>query len=402
MRGRVALLAALACAALSAVAPTPALARPPALTARSAILVEASTGRVLFARQPNARRAIASTTKLMTVLLALEREPLGRVLVTPPYAASPAESQIGLAPGERLTVADLVRAALLPSANDAAQTLAVRVGGSLRHFVSLMNARARRLHLRRTHFDTPVGLDDPANFSTAHDLARLALALRRIPFARGTMDRPRAVLNSGAHRRVVVNRNDLVARVRWVNGVKTGHTLDAGYVLVGSGTRGAMTLVSVVLGTPSESARDSDTLALLRYGFAHFHLTAVVRPGAAVARVSVDGRPGQFVPLVASRGVRTVLGAGERPRVAVTAPAKVRGPLPARAVVGRAVVRRGGRVLARIPLLAGRAVPGPGFASTAGHVLATLGKVLVVVLVLAGLGAVALRRRARRRFASTA
>ncbi len=209
----------------------------PRVSAPAAILLEPTTGQAVYERHADQERAIASTTKIMTALLTLERRSPSSMITTPPYAAGGAESQIGLRAGEHMSVADLLTGLLLPSANDAANALAVRIGGTRAHFVTLMNRHARKLHLKRTHFSTPVGLDTPGNYSTARELAKMAIALRAQPFARKVMDEKRAVLRTGAHRRVVVNRNDLVARFPWINGVKTGHTLQAGYVLVGSARR---------------------------------------------------------------------------------------------------------------------------------------------------------------------
>lgn len=389
-RAAAALLAAGALAAPAGARAAP----PPRLSATASILVEASTGRVLTARRPDAERPIASTTKMMTVLLALEREPLRRVLVVPPYAIGPAESRVGLVTGERIRVADLVRAALLPSANDAAYALAVRAAGSRDAFVGLMNARARRLALAHTHFSTPVGLDAPGNFSSARDLARLARVLRHEPFARRTMDEGRAVLRSGARQRVVLNRNRLVRAVPWMNGVKTGHTLGAGYVLVGSARRGGLGLVSVVLGTPSEAARDADTLALMRWGFATFRRARPVRRGQELARLGVSDGP-EHIALLARRGIRRLLRRADRVHIRVHAPRELLGPLPRGAIVGSATVGAGGRVLGRVDLLTARAVPGHSGLARAVRFLGPPGMVvLVVALVLA---AFAIRRRRRPR-----
>ena len=211
-----------------------------------------------------------------------------------------------------MTVRDLVRATMLPSANDAANALAVNVGGSKSAFVRMMNARARALGLRDTHYSTPVGLDDPGNYSSAHDLARLtALLLRDRSFAR-TVDMPSARLRSGARPRVVVNRNLLVRRYGFVNGVKTGHTLRAGYVLVGSAAGNGAQVVSVVLGTSSEGARDSDSLALLRWGVAQYRRAKVVRAGKRYARAAVRWHDGEKVDLVAARGVTLSVRRGRR------------------------------------------------------------------------------------------
>jgi D-alanyl-D-alanine carboxypeptidase (penicillin-binding protein 5/6) len=297
-----------------------------------------------------------------------------------------------------MRVDDLLRALLLPSANDAAATLAVGVAGSRGGFVAAMNRQARRMGLRRTHYTTPVGLDSRGNFSDAYDLARLALVVRRNRFFAHTVDLPRAVLRSGSHRRVVVNRNRLVRTVPWVNGVKTGHTSNAGYVLVGSGTRRGMTLVSVVLGTPSEAARDADSLRLLRYGFARFTLERPVRRGQIVARARVRDRPHDRIPLVAARGLTRVERRGTRDVLTTRFPRELKGPLPARAVVGTLVVRAAARVVARIPILTGRSVRGPGTAAAVGRVLGGP-FILVGLLVLAGGAALLVVRRRRRRAA---
>ena len=181
-----------------------------------------------------------------------------------------------------MTVSDLLEALLLESANDAAVTLARGVSGSTRRFVAAMNRRARRLGLADTSYANPIGLDDPDGYSTARDLAALAARLmRNRRFAR-IVDTPAARLASGARPRVVENRNLLIASNPFVTGVKTGHTLRAGYVLVGAaGTRRTGRVVSVVLGEPSEAARDADTLALLRWGLTRFRRVEPLRPGAA-------------------------------------------------------------------------------------------------------------------------
>jgi serine-type D-Ala-D-Ala carboxypeptidase (penicillin-binding protein 5/6) len=345
----------------AAPATAPAAVRPPSISAPAAVLVEASTGERVYARRAGQERAIASTTKLMTVYVALRRLPLTRTLTAPAYPVQAAESQIGLRAGERMTVADLVRAVMLPSANDAANALAVRTGhGSRAAFVAAMNREARRLGLRHTHYTTPVGLDTPGNYSTAADLARLAVAVRKVPFLRRTMDLRRAVLRSGDHPRVVVNRNTVVDDVPWANGVKTGHTNQAGYVLVGSGTRHGLTFVSAVLGTASEAARDADSLALLRWGFAHFRVADVLRRGAVVGHAGVRHDADRRVALVAGRSVRRLIARGRRVRLRVAAPRDLAGPLPRGAVVGRVTVRAGGRVIGAADVLTRGRVPAVG------------------------------------------
>lgn len=376
----------------------PAAAAAPAIGAPAAFLVEPATGDVLLSRRADAERPVASTTKLMTALLALERLDLDDVLVQVPYRGAPAESIAGFRGGERVTVRDEVRALLVASANDAANTIAVRTAGSSRRFVALMNARARALGLRHTHYANPIGLDDPQNFSSAGDLVKLALVLRTHAFFRATTDLPRVTLRSGAVRRTLVNRNTLVAAVPAVDGVKTGHTRRAGYVLVGSATRRGVTVVSAVLGTPSEAARNTDTLALLRYGLARYHRVTVVRRGERLASTGLRFREG-IVRLVATRAVVRTARRGERLRTAVTGvPAELDGPLPRGTPVATVTVRQRGRVVARVPLVTDRAIAEAGLTDRLRDAGGRPGVILLAAALVAGsLLLLVLRRRGARR-----
>ena len=334
-------------------------APPPILEVRAAALIEASTGQTLYRADANARLPIASTTKLMTALVTLRHARLGTMFAAPAYYASPAEVQIGLSPGERMSVRDLLTAMLLPSANDAADDLAYNVGGrSVARFVSMMNVQARELGLNHTHYATPIGLDTPGNYSSADDLVRLArFLLRTRPFFKAVVAERRAVLRTGSHVRVVVNRNALVARYSWANGVKTGHTLDAGYVLVASGSRNGMTLIGAVLGASTEDGSDVAAVALLNYGFANYELRTPVRAGQVLARPAVTGRLGVRARLIAASSYRSVFSRRARIRLRVDAPAQLTGPLPQHAVVGSVAVLADQRVMARIPLLLAAQLP---------------------------------------------
>jgi D-alanyl-D-alanine carboxypeptidase (penicillin-binding protein 5/6) len=389
-------LAVLACAPAAA-AQSPGAPR--LQGAKAAIVMEASTGDVLYSRKADEHRAIASTTKLMTVLVALQRTDLDDIFSAVDYHASAAESQIGLVPGERMSVRDLLRAALLPSANDAAATLAVGTMGSTSAFVRQMNDEARRLGLRDTHYANPVGLDDADNYSSARDLAKLAIRLRRFEFFRRTTDLPRATLRSGARVRTVVNRNTLVRRIDDVNGVKTGRTTSAGYVLVGSASRDGVTVVSAVLGEPSEHARDADSLALLRYGLDSYDARTALPEGRVLGRVALRYRGGEFVDVIAGATVRRVLRRGTRTRVAVgSLPAEVDGPLPRGSRVATAVVRAGDKVLARVPVVTARPVEEAGLGTRLDDLLGRTETIVALVLLLAcSLPLLLLRRRALRR-----
>jgi len=395
---RRATLVVLVLALLAAVA-APATAAPsvPEISAGSAIVVNAANGDVLYARSPDRRRAIASTTKLMTALLTLESVSLNDRFAAVRYRAAPAEVTIGLRPGERMTVRDLMRALLLPSANDAAATLAEGVAGSRSRFVRMMNRRARQLGLDHTHYSNPVGLDVGRNYSSAADLVTLARQLRRNAFFRRTTNMPEARLRSGDHPRPVVNRDDLVAKYRFVNGIKTGHTNKAGYVLVGSGTKHGVAVISAVLGAPTEAARDADTLALLEYGLAQLKRVTAVRRGERLGTAKVRYRESDTIPLVAGESVREVVRRGQRPRVSVDAPAVLRGPKPAGARVGTAIVRVDGRTVARVPVRTGAKVPAVGFVERVFGGVGTLTAIVILTVLVVATGSLLLAMARRRR-----
>jgi serine-type D-Ala-D-Ala carboxypeptidase (penicillin-binding protein 5/6) len=392
-------IATAACgAALAVTAPVASAAAPPALSVRAAALYAPATHQLLYGVNAQRRVAIASATKLMTALVVLEHvHRLSTMFAQNDYTAAAVDSQIGLAPGERMSVHDLLLALMLPSADDAAEDLAFNVGhGSVTRFVQMMNAEARRLGLRHTHYTTPIGLDTPGNYSTAADLVKLAdhdMTHSRY-FAR-IVALPRATLYSGSHVRTVVNRNVLVSEFPWIDGVKTGHTLEAGYVLVAAGHRGGMALISAVLGTASEQSRDANTLALLNFG-AGFRVWTPVRPGQVMAHPTVKDQPGEHPSIAAARGYTRILPRSARVRVGVAVPHQLAGPLPAQSVVGTATVTDGRRVLARIPLVITRRLAAVSGLTRARRFV-TQPVTLVAIAAAAAACAALLARNVRRR-----
>ena len=395
MLAAVAVLAAAAPGSAAAATPPP---RVP--TAASAIVVDARDGTVMFAKRPDAERSIASTTKLMTALLALEKADPNDVFTAPAYNAQPAESRINLREGERMTVKDLLRALLLESANDAAVALAENISGSRQAFVDEMNARAQELGLDHTSYANPIGLDQAGNYSSAHDLATLARTLlRNRRFAR-IVDMPSATLESGIRPRTVRNRNDLVGQYPWVDGVKTGYTLNAGNVLVGAAARDPRArVVSVVLGEPTEAARDADTLTLLRWGLGQFHRVRVVDQRRRIATADVEHRD-ETAGLVPRRGVVLTVRDGQRLRRRVNAPDELEGPLAAGERVGSVTVLVDGRPVRRVALVTAAEVPGAGplrvLVSDLGVPLTVLIALLIVVAAILAILRVRIRIRVAR------
>lgn len=355
-------LVTLALPGASASAAVPPPPQCPRTQGTADIVFEPSTHEIVCGDNVDVRRPIASATKLMTALLTLERLNLKKTLSAARYPASPLESILGLIPREQMTVADLLRALLLESANDAAVTLARGVSGSDRAFVAEMNKRARELGLKNTHYANPIGLDDPRNFSTAHDLVMLAAHLRHYRFFRQTVRLTTATLVTGHHPRYIQNRNTLLRTHPWVDGVKTGHTSKAGFVLVASGTSRRVTLLSAVLGEQSERARERDTLKLLQWGFGLYKSSRPVARDQEFASVRIRYRRGARLRLIAQHGVDQAVRKGQHPKVTVLgAPREVSGPIKRMQRFGTIVVSVNGVPTAKIPLVAANEVPKASF-----------------------------------------
>jgi D-alanyl-D-alanine carboxypeptidase (penicillin-binding protein 5/6) len=390
----VAVVLLLAAASLLAARPARAAdqAKPPELAdAASWILIDPRDGARLAAHDPSQERSIASTTKLMTAYIALQKLRLGQKLKVPPYQPAPAESVAGLTTGEHLTVRDLLLAMMLPSANDAAETVAVGVGGSVDDFVGEMNSTAADLGLDDTHYSNPIGLDDIGNYSSAADLATLASRLLEDKRFRDIVSQPEADLESGAIPRHVVTRNTLMLSDPTVDGVKTGHPLDAGYVLVASAKRRGVPLLSVVLGAPSEAARDADSEELLDYGYSLYDERSPFSPGdeLATAMARYEDDP---LALVAGGSVSVRARADQDLETKVDAPMEVEGPIDEGERLGRATVTLDGRVVGRVPVVAASAVAAPTFVDRLGGPL-PLGVIAFVAIVILIVVVLMIRRR---------
>jgi serine-type D-Ala-D-Ala carboxypeptidase (penicillin-binding protein 5/6) len=334
----------------------PAHAAAPAVQARAYVVQSSVDGHTLAARQATTPRAMASLTKLMTALVALQHVSLDDVVTVPAAAASVGESSIELRAGERVPVRDLLIGTLVPSANDAATALAVAAAGSVPRFVTLMNREARRLGLDGTHYENPHGLDQPGHVSTARDVAVLLREALRNPVIRRYAGMQRATLSDG---RVVESTDNLLGRVGGIVGGKTGHTALAGWSQAAFARRGGVGVTAVVLGSPSEAQRDADLAALLRFGLESYRMSKVVDPTRTYATIPVGwGRPP--VRAVAPRAILRPAST-HRPLVErVVVPAVATLPVVAGQRLGTLVVTDGSRVVARSALVAAgrRRTPG--------------------------------------------
>ncbi len=362
-------------------------------------MIDARTGRVLASHAATMRLPIASTTKLMTAYVALQELPLGKVVRAAPYDPIYGESLLNLRAGQAVSVRDLLYGLILRSGNDAAFDLARAAAGSQRRFVRQMNRRAAALGLVDTHYANPIGLDQRGNYSSAADLAVLSShLLRNSAFAR-IAGSTTARLKSLHPPRRITTINELLYLEPWVNGVKTGHTFDADYVLVGSGQRKGVELISVVIGAPSAEARDAGALGLLELGFDQYRRRVPVRAGRDMADPSIRYSGGRL-PLRAAHDVVAGVHRGQRLEVEVDGPPEVVGPIDRGQVLGRATVLVDGRPAGATALRAGRAIPKANYFDRArsfvsDHTILTAAGLFVILIGLAFAGRRLRRRRAR-------
>jgi D-alanyl-D-alanine carboxypeptidase (penicillin-binding protein 5/6) len=319
--------------------PVPAAAAaPPAPTvhAKAFVVMDQRTGVVLASKSPNERLPMASTTKIMTGLLALEHfTDLNTVVRAPADSVGVGEDEIYLRKGERLTVDQLLMAVLIQSANDAAADLAEAVAGSQDRFVALMNAKAAALGLKNTHYTNPHGLDEPGHYTSAGDLTRLARLAMADPRFAGYVDRYTATIPwaGRTYKRVLVNHNSLLEHYPWIDGVKTGWTDDAGYCIAAAGTYHGHEVMVTLLGEPDDLHRMADAIKLFRWSAGQYGRRMLVVPGAVLAHAAVPYHDEgvSFVPLAA---VSAVILRAASVTTKVTAPSTVSLPVRRGAAYG--------------------------------------------------------------------
>jgi D-alanyl-D-alanine carboxypeptidase len=357
--------AALAAAVLAAacfLAATAGAAGPPSVDARAWLVENPVTGEVLGSHDARYRTPIASITKLMTVIVALQHLRLSQVVSVDPRAAAVGQESVYLEPHQQITVADLVKAAMIQSANDAADALALAVAPSFPAFATMMNAQARALGLTDSNFVRPDGLDAPGERSSARDVTRLAVVAMKIPAVRNAVRRVTATLADG---RQLHTWNDLLGVVPGVFGVKTGHTDGAGWGQVVAVHGDGTTIYATILGSPSRERRNADLQALIAYGLNQYRRVDAVSRGRGYATVQLPyGR--SALKLVAAAPLEAVVRTGVPLTQRVVAPVAMSLPVRQGQVLGKVQVYAGKRLLGSRPLVASRAVAKPGVVGRIG------------------------------------
>ena len=330
-----------------------------ALSAEKGIVVDAVTGRVLFAKNPDKQALIASTTKIMTALIVCEKcNVLDRMRI-PREAVGIEGSSMYLKEGEILTIQELLYGLMLSSGNDAAVALAIYCGGTVEGFAELMNDKAHVLGLKNTHFENPNGLDSPGHYSTARDLAVLAAYAMENPIFYKTVS-AKTVTVGNRHLR---NHNKLLWQVEGADGVKTGFTRAAGRILVSSATRNGRRLICVTLNDPNDWA---DHSALLQEGFSRYTVQRIVSAGERIGTLEVESGRENRVEVLAAEDLDFCLGEKERYVFALPGPGFVYSPVTEGADAGFAYVIIDGCAVARVPVVYGRTIEkvpeeNPGF-----------------------------------------
>ena len=294
------------------------------LGARAFVLMDATSGRILVEKNSENKMPMASTTKIMTAILALENGDLNSTVSVSPKAASVGGSSFYLRAGEILTLENMLYGLLLPSGNDAAVAIAEHIGGSQEKFVQMMNQKALELGALNTHFANPHGLDDPEHYTTAKDLAVIAKHAWNYNKFREIVQTKTKEIRDGNYVRQIFNTNRLLWQFEGADGIKTGYTGKAGRCLVATASRKGFRLISVVLGS-SDHFKDSQKL--LDYGFANYNLKPIIFKNRFYATATVEDGIFNTVDLIAEDSVLLPLKDGERVSYYVIAPKKVKAPI---------------------------------------------------------------------------
>ncbi len=326
------------------------------LSAESAVLIDGRDGRILYAKDPDAPRPMASTTKIMTALVALENADTDDIIMIPDEAVGVEGSSVYLQKGEQMTLLELLYALLLQSANDAAVAIAVGVGGSVPEFASMMNQKADELGLEVTHFENPNGLDAEGHITTARELAIITAEAMKDPiFAEIVSTYKKKISGPDGTSRTVVNHNKLLRMYDGCIGVKTGFTKKSGRCLVSAAERESLFLIAVTLSAPDDW---NDHTALLDHGFESYCCEILCDEGGFIEALPLIGGTQSSVLCVNSSYVAATL---PRSHGEITAqielPSMLYAPLEAGDKVGHITYRCGGEIIGETDIEAAYGVP---------------------------------------------
>jgi len=318
--------------------------------ATASIVIEASTGRVLHEKNADMQLPMASTTKIMTALLALENCNLDEVVTAGEHAFGVPGTSIYLEQGESLTIEQMLYGLMLASGNDAAVAIAEHIAGSVEAFCDLMNARAYELGCVNTHFVTPHGLPAANHYTTARDLATISRAAMKNEVFRLIVSTQRVTIpwTSRGYDRVLNNKNRLLATYNGALGIKTGYTKAAGRCLSFAAERDGMTLIGIVLNCPEWFEVSA---ALLDSVFEHYEMKRVFREGEVIADIQVTDGVENSVRAIASSDVAAPALKGEEPSVMISLPQTLPAGFSKGEIVGLVEMKLGEETLISVPVI---------------------------------------------------
>lgn len=327
----------------------------PFIHADAAILMDAGTGQILFEKNSNLKKPPASTTKIMTALIALEGGALQENVTVSPHAASVGEASLELKAGEILTLQHLLYGALLESGNDACVAIAEHIGGTEANFVLLMNHKAKLIGADSTSFKNTNGLPAVNHYSTAKDLATITRYAFRNPVFKQIVGTSNIIIESSTGTRHLSNTNKLLWSYYGADGVKTGTTLEAGCCLVASATRDGRQLISVVL---NSNDRWKDSMLLLDYGFNQFENLRVIDQGVVAGNVRIEEGVVHEIKAVASADLDVIVPKNEQGCLEkmVSIERQITAPVVKGQPIGRITARINGEVVGSVELVSDRDV----------------------------------------------
>ncbi|MCI5897574.1 MAG: D-alanyl-D-alanine carboxypeptidase family protein [Anaerovoracaceae bacterium] len=343
------------------------------IQAKSAVLLDASTGTFLYEQNAHEQLPPASVTKIMTMLLTMEAIEQGKIgfedkVTISARAASMGGSQMYMEAGEQQTLETLLKGVSICSANDACVACAEYVGGSEEIFVEKMNRRAKELGMKDTHFVNTNGLPVSDHYTSAYDIGIMSKELMRFDEPKEWFNTWQTTIQVGKDGKKktdlgLTNTNRLIKLYPGANGIKTGFTQEAGYCLSGSATKGDLTLIAVVLGCESTGTRWAETMRLLDYGFAAYDSCKAAEKGQSFGTVPVEKGAKEGVAAVIPKDISLLIQKGEAKEISTKAELKesTAAPVQAGDPVGELIVYKGKKELERHELLAGSDVEKAGF-----------------------------------------
>lgn len=350
---------------------------PQNLHALGAVLMDGDTGRVLYEKEGDIKRAMASTTKIMTAIYVIENCDLNEIATVSKNAQNQPKVRLGVKQGQHYRVRDLLYALMLESYNDCAVVLAEHVGKTVEKFCDQMTEKARELGCEDTRFQTPNGLDANAHYTTPHDLAQITkYALENKVFSDIVITREYSFSEVDQKSQAVVhNKDGFLDRYKGAIGVKTGYTSNAGYCFVGAIKHNKKYLISAVFGSgwpPNKGFKWEDTIALMKYGENNYQKQAVIRKNTKIGKIEVMHGRKLCVPIMVSKSKRLLLSPKDRVKTKIQIAKRVNAPVKEEQKLGTLSIWINGTCVETLDVLAAEAVKRETFGMVLNHTMKIL------------------------------